>query len=69
MAEAIVECTQTYLGTHRVVAGTRAAVLADLGQSVKKLRITEWKKGTELLPGEIYEVPAEDLRFWKPVPS
>ncbi len=68
MAEKIVECTQTYLGTRKVVVGTKAAVEQGLTGTIgsARLRITETRQGTELHVGEAYDVPKADLEsFWK----
>ena len=70
MAEKIIECTQTYLGTHTIVAGTRAAVEQGLNgaHTSARLRITLPRQGTELHAGEAYLVPKADLEsFWAPV--
>ncbi len=72
MTEKIVECMRTYMGTHTVVAGTRAVVEQGLvgATSLARLRITETKQGTELHVGETYDVPKADLdSFWAPFSS
>ena len=70
MGEAQVVCTQTYLGTHRVTVGTRAAIVGGIGEGIRvKLRIVEPAQGTELTVGETYDVPKEDMRFWSAAPA
>jgi hypothetical protein len=64
--EALVECTQTYIGTHKVVAGTTATIEGVGGIYPVKLRIKEPKEGTEFHPGETYDVPQSDFqKFWR----
>jgi hypothetical protein len=68
----MVECKETYIGTHRITAGTQAEVVArtDADRPCVMLRITEPQKGTELQIGEEHEVPTSDFaQFWQTVPT
>lgn len=69
MAEKIVECMQTYLGTCRVGVGTRARVETTGEAGAMRIVITEPSRGTELQVGEPYNVPASDAGFWVAVPA
>ncbi len=63
--QTFVECTKTYLGTHRIVQGTKAEVEANVGPVVR-LKITEPREGGELQIGEVHDVSMSDYQqFWR----
>jgi hypothetical protein len=63
----IVECTQTYLGTHRIARGTKAEVpRAQPVGDVVRLRITEPQTNGELHLDEVLDIPMSDYQqFWR----